>query len=979
MASFLYKRFMSKQVRLPLNNRDVSRFFNNSVYNRSIKLWVNNVCFTCSRLILAQHSSIFEQHLRDSPPSVLLEDFHNIEGAENGIQDALILLYGGAITMSMRNIQVLSRFATIYRIKELLNLSMEWIKNNLGVENVMIFFKALQTVDSNGDVQVPDVIRKFMEEKTGPIVDHLLSSSDNIDDEFLLDMLELPSSSILVQRCLKAGMLPDPIVELIFKHSNTINVNFLLHDDKRTYVRLITILKSKARSYKDMEKIIDIQQKCISKMCHPYGSVDSLATGVNMAGLTPAPSIATIAPPSSRSHNAFQPVERPRREEYHPKSLEKDRENGHTRRQNNNQEAEYLMPEELKHKQDSRFLQDFKKEEPPLDQGRGSFRSHRDEPPPEEPQGSFRSNSRPPFHMRDSSQETDIAPDFNAFNHDRNREDPVEKSFTSQHQNQDDRMPASVVAQLKQNLAKNFVAKFPDQGLKSRAQIPQIPTNYDDNKDNYASDAETYLEDHNKRTNSTSVNSGMKSLSLGRNNRPISGEPEGDSHKTNYAQVYMKKSQLLTDRDNKLMDKMNVLARDQAHNVTAHQDDMMDALNKLAEQQAIIEHTYDNMSILSGRIGPGRISPLRESSIGGKQNDHHPQPQPERQRAASSTSKRSVLAVDSVNDFEDDNLGNNRHNSDSNSLRAPIHIPTTFGTKGSARNSVRSNNSVRPPDLPSHPPPGATSFFAGGASEAESTPLERPPPTLHVPPPPKIVEHPPINLEEMSSLDSGLPPDIVPDLPPECLPDHDRMYSPPFSPASSRRVYSPPSVRSQPPASIASTRSRPFSPPIVEEVEVDDRGRSRGAAPSWSRPNNEEKIPITNLKKEAPNLTKEELIQHSAILLNKRSRSKSKERAKSRERKSMRKKKGDRAAKNISIPISSLDKEVKTLEHPTKGRPKKAKNHPPTSPISQEPPPANTSPPDRKPKPYHIKFIPSKIPDREVYFSSFTNSVVSDS
>ncbi|KAL5266417.1 hypothetical protein ACHWQZ_G003735 [Mnemiopsis leidyi] len=926
---------MSKQVRLPLNNRDVSRFFNNSVYNRSIKLWVNNTCFTCSRLILAQHSSIFEQHLRDSPPSVLLEDFHNVEGAENGIQDALILLYGGSITLSMRNIQVLSRFATIYRIKELLGLSMEWIRHNLGVENVMIFFKALQVIDKNGEVEVPDIIRKFMEEKTGPIVDHLLSSSDNIDDEFLLAMLELPSSSILVQRCLKAGMLPDPIVELIFKHSTTINVNFLLHDDKRTYVRLITILKSKARSYKDMEKIIDIQQKCISKMCHPYGSVDSLAAG-NMPGLTPAPSIATMAPPSSR--NAFQPVDRPRREEYHPRSLE--RENGHVTRsrppQNDPVEAEYLMPEELKHNQDSRFMQDFKRDEPPPDHRQNNFRSHREEPAHDNRhQSSFRSNGRQPFSLRDSSLESENVPEFESFNHERNRDDPVEKSFTSHRQHNDDRMPASVVAQLKQNLAKNFVPKFPDQGMKSRS---HNPTNYDDNKDGYASDAETYLED-NKRTNSTSIGSGMKALSLGKNTgRPPAVDPDPDPHKTNYAQVYMKKSQLLADRDNKIMDKMNALAREQAQNVTSHQDEMMDALNKLAEQQAIIEHTYDNMSILSGRVGAGRISPLRESSVGAKQSDHLQAAN--RQRTASSASKRSVLAAESFHSV-DQEIGNN---GDGNSLRAPIHIPTTFGTKGSARNSVRSNNSVRntqPPELPSNPPPGSsTSFFAGGASEAKSAQLERPPPTLVVPPPPEITEPPPVNLEYLSSLDSGLPPDTTLDIPLECLPDHEQMSSPPM-------------MRSPPPASVASSRSRPFSPPIVEEEE-EDRGRSR----AWSRPNNG-KIPIANLKQEAPNLTKEELIQHSAILLNKRSRSKSKERAKSKERKSMRKKKGERNAKDISIPIPQ---EVKTLEHPTKGRPKKAKTHPPTSPISQQPQAAKTSPPDGRRKPYHIKFIPSKIP-----------------
>lgn len=839
-----------------------------------------------------------------------MEDFHNVEGAENGIQDALILLYGGSVTLSMRNIQVLSRFATIYKIKELLSLCMEWIRNNLGVENVMIFFKALQTVDRSGEIEIPDIIRKFMEEKTGAIVDHLLSSSDSIDDDFLLAMLELPSSSILVQRCLKAGMLPDPIVELIFKHSNTINVNFLLHDDKRTYVRLITILKSKARSYKDMEKIIDIQQKCISKMCHPYGSVDSLAAST-MVGMTPAPSIATMAPPTSRGA-AFQPVERPRREEYHPKSLERERErdierdrdrerimdrereNGH-RHQNDPSDNEYLMPEELKHNKD-RFMRDFNKDR----QDTPPWEKEPEAPPPEtRHQSSIRGNGRPAFGLHDSSQESDLKPDFSVFNHDRNRDDPVEKSFTSQRNRDDDRMPPSVVAQLKQNLAKNFVAKFPDQNLPSTR--PKHATNYDDNKDEGISDAETYLED-NRRSKSTSRDtSGMKSLSLGRSNRDRNRaiEPSEDNrrseekHKTNYAQVYMKKNQLKLQRDNNKFDDKMAEMQEQTQHITTQQDEMMEALNRLAEQQAIIEHTYDNMSILSGRVG--RMSPLRE---GGNSESHqvqvHVQAPSERERTSSSASKRSVLAADSLSLEKESGTA---------TLRAPIHIPTTFGTTGSARSSQRSN---RPPDLPSNPPPGSTSFFAGGAPEAKSAQVERPPasqterppPTLCVPPPPKIIEPAPINLEAISSIDSGLPPDFGGEIPADCLPDHDRMTSPPPS------IHPPNSIRSPPPASIASMRSRPFSPPIVEEEEEPSMERGRARAPQWQQP----KIPIVNLKTRPPDLTKEELIKHSAILINKnRSRSKSKERTKSKERKSMRKKKGERA-QGITIPISSIDR-----------------------------------------------------------------------
>ena len=64
----------------------------------------------------------------------------------------------------------------------------------------------------------------------------------------------------------------------------------------------------------------------------------------------------------------------------------------------------------------------------------------------------------------------------------------------------------------------------------------------------------------------------------------------------------------------------------------------------------------------------------------------------------------------------------------------------------------------------------------------------------------------------------------------------------------------------------------------------------------------------------------------------------------------------------LSLSTVELISEVKTLEHPTKGRPKKAKKHPPTSILSQKPAEGGPNAADDKPKPYHIKFIPSKIP-----------------
>lgn len=733
--------------------------------------------------------------------------------------------------------------------------------HNLSVETVMMFFKALRTLDKDGVVEIPDMIRKFMEEKTGPIVDHLLSSSDSIDDEFLLAMLELPSSSLLVQRCLKSGILPDPIVDLIFKHSNTINVNFLLHDDKRTYVRLITILKSKARSYKDMEKIIDIQQKCISKMCHPYGSVDSLAMST-MGDIAPAPSMVGV---QHKPPTAFQ-SDRPRvREEYQPQSLNHlgSRSNRpHSgddvlprgRLQNhNNDDSEYMMPEELKQRQNKTLLQEYNRptELSRVPETRGTFMS------------------------RDSSQDINGTL-YNPPRDHRDEERDGDTPFTSKSRDRSppsrDRLPPAVVAQLKQNLEKNFVAKYPDEKLNPK---------YNEDRYDCFSDAETYLEDKG-RGEAAAVSDGIKSLSLTRLHKKASAvhsAPEDSmQQKTNYAQVYVKKGQLSSSEENK----SSFENPNSYHNkalVHANQSDpeMMRALNKLAEQQAIIEHTYDNMSILSHR--PANHIPIEKPP---------PQQDPPSRKRSNSGPKESSRAVEFKH--EPVTFQRNGSSNDSSSLQAPIHIPTTFGTTGSTRGSVRSN---RPPSPPSNPPPGSTSFFAGGASEAKSTAIARPPPALLVPPPPATTSDPlpQINIESISGLDSG----CFPDMPPECIPEYDRVSSPPIvrtppsnSTASSYPPHSPPAH--------SLTDSQPFS-----TEENHDRGREQ--APEARGRSAKIHIPDLNSRTGLA-LTKEELLQQSAVLLNKRSLSKSKERTKERSKErskskdrnkgSMRKKKGEK-------------------------------------------------------------------------------------
>ena len=655
---------MSKQVQLPLEQCDLSRFFDSSVFNRSIKLWVNQSCFTCSKLILAQHSSIFEQHLRDSPPSVLLEDFNNIPGAETAIRDGLIFLYGGVMTISMSNIKVLTKFATIYNIRKLMVVCMQYIEEYLTVETVMKFFVILKTIDDDGYPVVPEIIRKFMENHTGPIVDHILKSAENIDDEFLLALLELPSSSILVQRCLKAGILPDPIVDLIFKHSDTINVNFLLHDDKRTYVRLITILKTKARSYQDMEKIIDIQQKCISKMCHPYGSVDSLANP-----LTPAPSVSHM-----QNKNTSIPEDRKSnvRVTYQPRSFE-----SKLLPLTDGYEDEYMLPEELKSVQEKRHNMDV---------------------------DNRLSEKGPPFRRYDR----DVTPHH-----------VPEKSFTTRDNNNFPQSRSNSVSNKVKNLERTFVAKYPGDEMPSRNEFLQPKT---ENNNNSYSGNDTATEHSDVEVTSNKI----KSLRLSKRDNPVN---KGDYNKTNYAQVYSKKVQ---ERDKEKEEKSLNSYESQTRELMDQQKDITAALNKLASQQAIIEHTYDNMSAASSRnLQPPSRSTNESSSARVSRN---PSTHASRRRSNSSHGPRI------------------KHSQSGEDEPRENHAPTTFYAANS-----------KPPPLPMNPPP-SESFFTKGGKEIG------PPSKSNETRSPTLADKRSMELLE-SNLDNGF-------LPPGILPEHDRPLLP---------------------------------------------------------------------------------------------------------------------------------------------------------------------------------------------------------
>ena len=122
---------MSKKLSV---DRDYTRFTEDSTFPHTVTARVGTKQVHCSGALLAQHSSVLEGMFRQDNGVLLfkeLGELGELGDVEEGILECIRYLHGGDLEFNVETIGVVLKFGSIYKVKDLVKYSLEWLKEYL--------------------------------------------------------------------------------------------------------------------------------------------------------------------------------------------------------------------------------------------------------------------------------------------------------------------------------------------------------------------------------------------------------------------------------------------------------------------------------------------------------------------------------------------------------------------------------------------------------------------------------------------------------------------------------------------------------------------------------------------------------------------------------------------------------------------------------------------------------------------------------
>ena len=88
-------------------------------------------------MVLAKHSLVL-QALIEKKSEIYMDEFTE---CLEGLYDAIDMLYGAEVVVTMGNIQALLKFSVMYDVGDVYNLCIGWVKGQLTMDNLYTFLK----------------------------------------------------------------------------------------------------------------------------------------------------------------------------------------------------------------------------------------------------------------------------------------------------------------------------------------------------------------------------------------------------------------------------------------------------------------------------------------------------------------------------------------------------------------------------------------------------------------------------------------------------------------------------------------------------------------------------------------------------------------------------------------------------------------------------------------------------------------------
>ena len=112
---------------------DITRFIS-SDFPHQVTIYLKEKQITCSGLVLAYHSAVLENKIREENGAIMLDEMYEDENNDECLENCIKLLHGqafSAINRDLKSVSLLLKFSVWYEVDALFELALELLDINL--------------------------------------------------------------------------------------------------------------------------------------------------------------------------------------------------------------------------------------------------------------------------------------------------------------------------------------------------------------------------------------------------------------------------------------------------------------------------------------------------------------------------------------------------------------------------------------------------------------------------------------------------------------------------------------------------------------------------------------------------------------------------------------------------------------------------------------------------------------------------------
>ena len=145
-------------------DRDFTRFINDPTFPYKVTVCIGEERVLCSGVLLAQQSCVLEKKFREDDGVLMFEEMVDVE--KRALHECIRYLHGKDLLFASENIAVVLKFASLYKVTDLFNKGLEWLKVSLNssksAKDVVEFLKLSNFLDQSDSARLKSMISSFI-------------------------------------------------------------------------------------------------------------------------------------------------------------------------------------------------------------------------------------------------------------------------------------------------------------------------------------------------------------------------------------------------------------------------------------------------------------------------------------------------------------------------------------------------------------------------------------------------------------------------------------------------------------------------------------------------------------------------------------------------------------------------------------------------------------------------------------------------